>query len=97
MVLLESALLGIVSAFIGSVIGLAVVWFHTVKGFDISPFAGKNMLVGSFNMDVLIYPEFKLIPFIKAIGYTLTVVSLAALYPAIRAARLDPINAIRGV
>ncbi len=96
MILVESGLLGFISIVIGTTLGLAWVAYHTWKGFDLTPFIGKNMEVGSFKMVPLIYPEFRWIPFLEAIFSTFLVVCLAAVYPAIRAARMNPIEAIRG-
>jgi ABC-type lipoprotein release transport system permease subunit len=97
LVLLESAILGVLSSAAGLGLGLLLNWPLSVFGFDYAAFAGGNSVeAAGVPMSTLVHSD--LSPPKVAIFCLLSVVMtvLAALWPASRAARLDPVSSLRG-
>ncbi|MGE0616922.1 MAG: ABC transporter permease [Bacteriovoracia bacterium] len=95
MVLFEAALLGLLSIALGSLLGSLAVLYHQQVGFDVRLLLGKELDVGSFRVVTLVRPSFNLILFFKMMGSMMGFMLLAALYPAFRAAGLNPTEAMR--
>jgi ABC-type lipoprotein release transport system permease subunit len=88
---LEGLFIGVVAAVLGSVLGVGITYYSSVVGID---FAGADVV--EF-MEPHIYPRLSVYdvvyPFLFAVGIAL----LAALYPAYKASRLEPVEALRHV
>jgi putative ABC transport system permease protein len=95
LVLTEGFLLGLAASLLGIVVGAAAVGFHSVYGYDLQPLVGQNLAVGAYQLNLVIYPVVSLADGLRATLITVAVVTLSALYPALRASRLKPIEAIR--
>lgn len=92
LVLLETFLLGLLGLTTGALLGSAIVYWFSVHGFT---YPGLGEMAGQFNLPDRIYPS------ISALSLLLgpTVVFLgslfAAVYPAARLHRLEPVAAMR--
>jgi ABC-type lipoprotein release transport system permease subunit len=94
-VLWEAFFLGLASSLLGIIVATLAITYHSKFGFDLRPFVGKNLSVGAFQLNLTIYPVIEWVRAIKATIFTWLVVILATLYPALRASRLKPAEAIR--
>jgi len=98
MVLVESVLLGVVGVVVGSVLGTIVVLITSRTGIDYAGFAGSEAQDVSFaglNISYMMYPVFRLRSIVFGfIAVSLTSI-LASTWPAMFAARLEPVRALR--
>ncbi len=87
----EGLIIGVIGAVIGCILGMGINYYLSVAGID---FAGAEVV--EF-METRVYTRLTLsdvvYPFFFAVGIAL----LAALYPAYRASRLEPVEALRHV
>jgi len=93
----ETAVLGLVGAGIGAVLGGGLAWYHATQGLDISRFTGDT---GFSYMGVAfserIFFELSLSGILTPIVVMALFAMLCGLWPAIRAARTDPVPALSG-
>lgn len=94
LILLESAVLGMLAAVLGSLVGCGIVAALRVNGIDLSGVADamEYMSVGR-----VLVPSLAPVSVGMAAGCTLVVAMVFSIYPALRAARLSPVVAIRGI
>lgn len=94
MILLEAFLLGISGTVVGAIIGYLIYLPLADSGIDLSAFADGLNSIGSGSV---IYPILTPESIVSALFVIPLIAVLGAIYPALRAARLDPITAIRHV
>ncbi len=92
MIVLETVFLACIGAPFGLFIGWLTVKYFAKNGFDLSAFADG---LKQFNIESIIYPSIEPTLFFQlSLGVIITAI-LASIYPALRAIRLRPVEAIR--
>jgi ABC-type lipoprotein release transport system permease subunit len=95
LVLWEALLLGALGVLVGNVIGLGTTLYFGHAGIDLTAFqAGLSIMQGA--SDVL-RPVARAQRSLAMSAIVFAIACLVALYPAAKAARLNPVNAIRGL
>jgi ABC-type lipoprotein release transport system permease subunit len=95
LILTEGMFLGLAASILGIALGALIIGFHSIYGYDLQPLVGKNLAVGAYQLNLVIYPVVSLVDGVRATLITVAVVTASAFYPALRASRLRPIEAIR--
>jgi ABC-type antimicrobial peptide transport system permease subunit len=93
MVLLEAGALALMGILGGLILGVLVVWYSSFNGF----YVGDDIasMVQGFAYPSTFYAKIVPVDFLALSLAMLGIVLLAALYPAIYAARLEPAAALR--
>jgi putative ABC transport system permease protein len=95
LVFLESVLLGAAGLVLGNVLGLAVTGYFGATGINVGAFeAGLRTMPGLSNV---IYPALVPERSLMLSALVFAIACLMAVYPAAKAAGLDPVQAIRGL
>ena len=92
MVALESFFLAVVSVIFGDILGIAVVKYFEHNGLDLSSFAQGMELMG---IDKILYPSVSFGAVVTMSISTFAIAVFFSLYPAVRASRFKPIEAIQ--
>lgn len=98
LVMTEALLIGVFGLLFGLAIGLAGNAYLTTNGIDFAAIAGEQAVdAGGINMAIVMYS--KLTPFAAVASFVTVflIVILSALWPAARAARLEPLEALHHV
>ncbi len=94
LIMCESALIALLGIVIGNLIGFGFAFYFTKIPID---FSAYSEVVSSFGLDPLIYA--RMYPWVFYVSDSIILVStlLAAIYPAVKAANLKPVDALRHV
>ncbi len=92
MVVLESIMLAILGGAVGLVVGVASVAFLGRVGIDLS-YASETL--ATWGSSAIIYPHLPLAEYPKLLLLVIVVAVLSAIYPAIKAVKINPVKAIR--
>ena len=92
LVMLETALMGVIGLVLGAVVGSIFTTWFTVNGLSIP---GMEEMAANFNLPARIYPQ--VTPWTAVAGPLIVFIFtlLAAAYPALRLHRLHPVEAMR--
>jgi ABC-type lipoprotein release transport system permease subunit len=93
--LAEGALTGLIGAAVGSVVGVAIITYFAVQGIDISAMYG-DMDIG-YPVKDTIYPGMNVSVIVGSWLLTGVLAAIASFYPAARASRMHPVEALRHV
>lgn len=94
LVLVEAVLLGIAGLAIGNVLGLAVTGYFARTGIDMSAFG--NAVRTMPGLEDVVYPVLRPDRSVMVSVVVFATAALTALYPAVKAALLEPVAAIKG-
>lgn len=94
MVISESMILGLVGIVVGTVVGLALVAHFHAAGIDLS---SEMDTIARFYVDPVIHTEIDTDHLADTVLAVLLAAMLAGIWPALRAARLEPVEAIHHV
>jgi putative ABC transport system permease protein len=100
LVVAESIALGVVGAVMGSLIGIALVAITHRTGIDYSWLAGggpSELSFAGLRFSLRFYPTLSVVDVARAMAAVCVTSLLAATWPALRASRLQPVKALRGV
>ena len=99
LVVVESIALGLIGAFIGTSIGVVLVLVTHRTGIDYSWLAGggpSELSFAGLRWSLRFYPTLSVADVASAIAAVCVTSLLAATWPALRASRLQPVQALRG-
>ncbi len=98
MIFAEAIVLGLAGAAIGTVAGYALVTVTSYTGLDFAAMGGEtveNFAMEGMRMPLLVYPWLKVTDVLNGVAVILVTSIMAAVWPAIIAARLEPMEALR--
>jgi ABC-type lipoprotein release transport system permease subunit len=95
LVITEGLALTAVSGFTGVVLGLFLTWLFFRNGLDFSFTWDENFTFSGVVVDPIIVPLFSVRRVMQALIFILTIGTLASLYPALRAMRIDVAEAMK--
>jgi ABC-type lipoprotein release transport system permease subunit len=97
LLVLEALMIGLGGAALGLLLGGSAAWYLAAKGVNIAVFMGGEASFGNVLLDPYVYGDVGawLLWYAVGIGEVATVV--ASLYPAWRAIRVDPADALRTI
>jgi ABC-type lipoprotein release transport system permease subunit len=94
LVVLETAFLSLISLGVGAILGFGAHLYLAEHGFDMGFVTQEQLTMAGAVFDSVIYSELAPDRVLLLVGIVFSVTFLAGIYPAIRAARVDPVRAI---
>lgn len=95
MILAESFFIGIIGVAIGGFLGSGLSLYAQKTGIDFTKMLSDKMELPISFMSGVFYPKFSLGSLMSSVLFALAAAVVAALYPAIKASRLRPVEALR--
>lgn len=94
-VLIEGFTLTAISGFVGVSLGVWATWYFFGDGLDFSLLMAEEMTFSGVVIDPLIIPIFRVSRILQALLFILFIGTVASIYPAVRAARIDVTEAMK--
>ena len=94
--IIEGSIMGVVGSFIGAILGGIITWATSIYGLSYGEEAFEAM-AEDFLMNPVIYPVFSSGHMLFAFVLGIIITTIACIYPARRAAKLDPSEALRDI
>lgn len=91
----EALLLGLVAMLLGSLLGGLLTWYLHSVGLDLRDFIDGNLEYGGVVFDPIMRATFDWLYMLKMAIYMLLLALVAAIYPAVKAGRILPAEALR--
>ena len=95
MVFIEGMILTAISGLVGMALGAAIVWGFFRNGLDFSAIWDMEMEAAGVVIDPVIVPRFHWNQILQSLAFILVIGSLASVYPAWRATRIDVAEAMK--
>ncbi len=95
MIMLEALTLGLLAAAIGSVLGSLATWYLVKVGVDLQTFLPETLEFGGVVFDPVLRATWDPVWMFNIALYVIGLTLLAALYPAIKAGRITPVEGMR--
>ncbi len=98
LILIEAMLIGLIGVLLGTALGAGFTVATSVHGIDMASWGGEHMdelAYGGINMPLHIYPRLELLDPVIGLVAVMVFSLLAAVWPAMVAGRLDPMEAMR--
>ena len=95
LVLLEALLLGLLAALAGCLLGALATWYLVEVGIDLQAFIPETLEFGGVVFDPVLRAAWDLPWMARITLYIVGLTLLAALYPAVKAGRITPVEAMR--
>lgn len=92
---LESVMLGLIGLVVGSLFGIVVTLIFSQVGLDVYGSIDKSLMAQFFIFESTIYPRLNLQHFLTTCLIIMAAVVLVSLYPARKAAKMEPVAAIK--
>ncbi len=97
MILLEALALGATAAVCGSLLGCLATWYLVTVGIDLAAFVPDTLEFGGVVFDPIMRASWNPGWMLRIAAYVVGLTLLAALYPAIKAGRITPVEGMRHV
>jgi len=94
LVLLETAILGLLGLLFGALLGALVTYWFSVYGFS---YPGMEEMTAKFHLPSRFYPQISIPSLLLGPAVVFMFTILAAVYPALRLRKLHPVEAMRAV
>ncbi|MDH3274183.1 MAG: ABC transporter permease [Gammaproteobacteria bacterium] len=94
LVLLETAILGLLGMLFGALLGALVTYWFSVNGFT---YPGMEEMTAKFHLPSRFYPQISVPSLLIGPAVVFMFTILAAVYPALRLRKLNPVEAMRAV
>jgi ABC-type antimicrobial peptide transport system permease subunit len=94
-VFIEGMILTAISGLFGMALGAAIVWGFFRNGLDFSAIWDMEMEAAGVVIDPVIVPRFHWNQILQSLAFILVIGSLASVYPAWRATRIDVAEAMK--
>ena len=95
MILLEALALGLLAAALGTLLGSLATWYLVSVGIDLADFVPETLEFGGVVFDPVMRADWDPLWMFRIVLYVIGLTLLAALYPAVKAGRITPVEGMR--